>query len=297
MAVRTPDQGAVSARSAIVALFGAKRKSRRLGSSLEVRIPALFLVVVAFLCFVWPLIVHLPPSVNGSVIDANLPLGSPGHFLGTDPLGNDIFSRLLAGGRVSLEVGVATQTIGIVIGGLLGMFAGYTGGWPDTVLMRALDMLIAFPSLVLVLAIIDGLGPGELHIIWALSFFSVPAFARLSRTATLRIREQSYIVSSRVAGAGPARVIVKHVLPNVAPQLFTFFLLGAGVAILIEGALSYLGYGIKPPGASWGNMIAEGQTVMSAQPRLVVVPSLVLLVTVVSLNTLGDGLRARWGVT
>lgn len=264
--------------------------------SLDIYIPAAFLLVLCFCCFLLPLMVSMPPAVNGSVLNAKLPIGSPGHILGTDPLGNDIFARLLAGGRVSLEVGAGTQIIGLVIGGLIGMFAGFRGGPADLGLMRALDVMIAFPSLVLVLAVVDGLGPSELHIIWALCFFSIPAFARLARSATLSLREQAFVVSARVSGVGTGRMIVRHVVPNIMPQLFTFALLGAGIAILIEGGLSYLGYGIPPPGASWGNMIAEGQQVLSAEPRLVLVPSIALLITVIALNTLGDGLRARWAV-
>lgn len=263
-------------------------------SGADIYVSGGFLIALIFCCFILPLLIHLPAGTNGSVLDANLPIGSPGHLLGTDPLGNDIISRLLAGGRVSLEVGAGTQVIGLIIGGLLGMFAGYQGGIADTVLMRVLDMMIAFPSLVLVLAIVDGLGPSKLHIIWALCFFSVPAFARLARTGTLRVREQAFIVSAKVSGVGTVRMILRHVVPNVWTQLLTFALLGAGVAILIEGGLSYLGYGIPPPGASWGNMIAEGQQVLAAKPRLVIVPSVALLLTVIALNTLGDGLRARW---
>ena len=278
-----------------VAVGTSKRRPHpRWMQSLDIYLSGGFLLALVFCCFLLPLIVTMPEGVNGSVLNANLPIGSPGHLLGTDPLGNDIVSRLLAGGRVSLEVGAATQTIGLVIGGLLGMLAGYKGGIYDTVLMRILDMMIAFPSLVLVLAIVDGLGPSKLHIIWALCFFSVPAFARLARTGTLRVREQPFITSARVSGVGTVRMILRHIVPNVSPQLFTFALLGAGVAILIEGGLSYLGYGIPPPGASWGNMIAEGQQVLAAKPRLVIVPSVALLLTVIALNTLGDGLRSRW---
>lgn len=280
--------------TALAAGTSRRRERPRWVQSLDISISAGFLLVLCFCCFLLPLIVTMPAGVNGSVLNANLPIGTPGHLLGTDPLGNDIVSRLLAGGRVSLEVGATTQAIGLVVGGLLGMLAGYKGGVADVILMRILDMMIAFPSLVLVLAIVDGLGPSKLHIIWALCFFSVPAFARLARSWTLRVREQPFITSARVSGVGTVRMILRHIVPNVTPQLFTFALLGAGVAILIEGGLSYLGYGIPPPGASWGNMIAEGQQVLAAKPRLVIVPSIALLLTVVALNTLGDGLRARW---
>lgn len=291
MAVLSSDPGATTA----VAVETSRRRVRpRWMQSLDIYISAAFLLALCFCCFLLPLMVTLPEGVHGNVLNANLPIGTSGHLLGTDPLGNDIVSRLLAGGRVSLEVGAATQAIGMVVGGLLGMLAGYKGGAADLVLMRILDMMIAFPSLVLVLAIVDGLGPSKLHIIWALCFFSVPAFARLARTGTLRVREQAFIISARVSGVGTGRMILRHIVPNVSPQLFTFALLGAGIAILIEGGLSYLGYGIPPPGASWGNMIAEGQQVLAAKPRLVIVPSIALLITVIALNTLGDGLRARW---
>jgi peptide/nickel transport system permease protein len=291
MAVLSSDPVATTA----VAVETSKRRVRpRWMQSLDIYISATFLLVLCFCCFLLPLMMTLPEGVHGSVLNANLPIGTPGHLLGTDPLGNDIISRLLAGGRVSLEVAAATQAIGLLLGGLLGMLAGFKGGGADTVLMRVLDMMIAFPSLVLVLAIVDGLGPSKLHIIWALCFFTIPAFARLARTGTLRVREQPFITSARVSGVGTMRMILRHVVPNVWPQLFTFALLGAGIAILIEGGLSYLGYGIPPPGASWGNMIAEGQQVLAAKPRLVIVPSVALLITVIALNTLGDGLRARW---
>jgi peptide/nickel transport system permease protein len=238
----------------------------------------------------------VPKPVGGSILNASLPLWSPGHILGTDPVGNDIMSRILYGGRVSFEVGAATQAIGLVIGGFVGMVAGYRGGAADMLVMRVLDVFIAFPSLVLVLAIADSLGPSEMHVIWALSAFSIPAFARVARAATLRLRDQPFVVAARLSSARTWRILFGHILPNMLPQLVTFSLLGAGVAIILEGALSFLGYGIPPPGPSWGNMIAAGQSVLSISPRLVVVPSLFLLVTVLALNLMGDGLRARWGV-
>lgn len=263
--------------------------------SLSIYVPAAFLVLLMLACFLWPLVGNVPPPVGGSVLDANLPVGSPGHVFGTNAAGNDIFSRILYGGRVSLEVGAATQVIGLVVGGLLGMVAGYSRGWLEAVLMRVLDVLIAFPSLVLALAIAEGLGPSELHVIWALSFYSVPAFARVARTATLRLRDRTFMVAARMLGTKWWRMILFHLTPNLMPQLVTFALLGAGVAIILEGALSFLSLGVPPPGASWGNMIAEGQQTLSVSPSLVLIPSAFLLITVAALNLLGDGLRRRWG--
>ena len=266
----------------------------RLRQSLALYLPAGLLAAIIAACFLWPLVGNVPPPVGGSVLDASLPAGTPGHLLGTDAAGNDIFSRLLYGGRVSLEVGAATQVIGIVVGGLIGMIAGYSRGFLAAVLMRVLDVLIAFPSLVLALAIAEGLGPGELHVIWALSFYSVPAFARLARAATLRLRDQNFMLAASLSGTSRWRIVLFHLAPNLLPQQLTFALLGAGVAIIQEGALSFLSLGVPPPGASWGNMIASGMQTMSVQPSLVLLPCLALLITVAALNLLGDALRARW---
>ena len=266
----------------------------RLRQSLAHYLPAGLLVLIIAACFLYPLVGNVPPPVGGSVLDAGLPAGTPGHPLGTDASGNDLFSRLLYGGRVSLEVGAATQVIGIALGGLIGMIAGYSRGFLAAVLMRALDVLIAFPSLVLALAIAEGLGPGELHVIWALSFYSVPAFARLARAATLRLREANFMLAASLSGTPRWRIVLFHLAPNLLPQQLTFALLGAGVAIIQEGALSFLSLGVPPPGASWGNMIASGMQTMSVRPSLVLLPCLALLITVAALNLLGDALRARW---
>jgi peptide/nickel transport system permease protein len=270
------------------------RARGRLRQSLSLYLPAGLLILIIAACFLYPLVGNVPPPVGGSVLNASLPIGSPGHLLGTDADGNDIFSRLLYGGRVSLEVGAATQVIGIAAGGLIGMIAGYSRGLLAAVLMRALDILIAFPSLVLALAIAEGLGPGELHVIWALSFYSVPAFARLARAATLRLRDQNFMLAASLSGTPRWRIAAFHLAPNLLPQQLTFALLGAGVAIIQEGALSFLSLGVPPPGASWGNMIASGEQTLSVQPSLVVLPCLALLITVAALNLAGDALRARW---
>jgi peptide/nickel transport system permease protein len=270
------------------------RARGRLRQSLSLYLPAGLLILIIAACFLYPLVGNVPSPVGGSVLDASLPIGTPGHLLGTDQDGNDIFSRLLYGGRVSLEVGAATQVIGIAAGGLIGMIAGYSRGFLAAVLMRLLDILIAFPSLVLALAIAEGLGPGELHVIWALSFYSVPAFARLARAATLRLRDQNFMLAASLSGTPRWRIVAFHLAPNLLPQQLTFALLGAGVAIIQEGALSFLSLGVPPPGASWGNMIASGEQTLSVQPSLVVIPCLALLITVAALNLVGDALRARW---
>jgi peptide/nickel transport system permease protein len=262
--------------------------------SLDVTIPAGALILLLAAFFIWPLIGPVGKPTGGNILNANIEPFSPGHVFGTDPVGNDIWSRILYGGRNSIEIALGVQLIGLVIGGSFGAFAAYWGGALDLVLMRILDVLIAFPALVLALAIAQSLGPSKFHTILALSFFSVPAFARISRAATLRLRERTFMLAARLSGTGSGRILLRHVAPNILPQLVTFALLGMGVIIILEGALSFFGLGIPPPNPSWGNMIFDGQGILSAEPRLVLVPSAFLFVTVLSFNLLGDALRSRW---
>ena len=258
---------------------------------------ALSLLVVIFLaCFVLPVISALPAPVGGSVIEANLPMHSPGHLLGTDTNGNDVLSRIAHGGRTSLLIAIAVNLIGLAIGGFLGAASAYIGGLADTIIMRTLDVLIAFPPLILVLAIAQALGPAASHTVWALAFFSIPAFARISRAAALRLREQPFMTAAVLAGTPLWRVLVRHITPNVLPQLVTFSLLGIGAVINLEGAVSYLGLGVPLPQPSWGNMIFDGQRTLSATPALVLLPCAFLFLTVLSFNLLSDRLRARWEV-
>jgi peptide/nickel transport system permease protein len=270
-------------------------RSQRLGRALRLWVPAGIMLLILATCFLLPLVTALPSPTNGNILDAGEPPLSPGHWLGTDPVGVDVFSQLVYGGQVAFEIGLAVTGIGSVVGSLLGVTAGYFGGWVDAILSRVLDILIAFPALVLALAIAEGLGPSEVHLIWALSVFSIPAFGRLARGATLVLRDLPFMVAARLAGTRGRRVITRHVLPNIMPGIVTFSLLGIGVVIILEGALDYLGYGIPPPTASWGAMIANGQTVLTAQPEYVLVPSIVLVIVVAALNMLGDALRERWG--
>lgn len=257
-------------------------------------LPGGLLALITAACFIGPLVLPVPAPIGGSVLDSYLPALSPGHLLGTDPNGNDILSRVLHGGRSSLIVAVSVNLLGLLVGGTLGAVSGFLGGIVDTVIMRVLDVLIAFPSLVLTLAVAQSLGPSRTNTILALAFFSVPAFARIARAATLRLREQPFMAAAELCGTPGHRTLLRHVAPNIAPQLITFGMLGMGIVMVIEGALSFLGLGIPPPAPSWGNMIAQGQQSLSATPMLVVWPCLVLFVTVLTFNLLGETLRARW---
>jgi peptide/nickel transport system permease protein len=258
-------------------------------------VPVGVLILILAICFLLPLVVTLPSPTSGNIIVNNEPPFSPGHILGTDVQGVDIFSQLVYGGQVAFEVGISVTVIGIAIGGTLGVIAAYFGGWVDAVISRVLDILIAFPALILALVIAEGLGPTEMHVIWALAVFSIPAVGRVARGATLTIRGLPFMTAARLAGTRRWRIIARHVVPNIFPSIVTFSLLGLGIIIILEGALDFLGYGIPRPTPSWGNMISNGQQILSVQPEYVLIPSIALLITVAALNMLGDALRERWG--
>jgi peptide/nickel transport system permease protein len=267
------------------------RRTRHL--SLSIWIPAVILALMVAACFLGPFVFPVPNPNGGLESQALLAPFSPGHILGTDDLGNDILSRCLYGGRVSIEVGLGAVGLGLLFGTPLGMLAGYRGGTTDSLIMRFLDMFLAFPALVLALAVASYLGPNERDVIFAIGFFTVPAYARLARAATLRLGEQGFIAGAKMIGQRGRRIITHHVLPNVLPNLMTFGLLTVAIAIVVEATLDYLGAGVRPPQPSWGSLLATGQQYLSLAPWIALVPSCFLFVTVTSLNLLGDALRAR----
>jgi peptide/nickel transport system permease protein len=276
------------------------RQSRRLDESsarswrggLDLWIPAAATAFIVLACFVWPLLGDVPRSVDGNIALANLPAGSAGHLLGTDTVGNDVLARVLAGGRVALEVGVATNVVGLIVGGALGLVAAAAGGVLDMVAARFLDVLIAFPAVVLALLIAADLGPGELNVILALTFLTVPAYARLARAHALQVRGSDFVQAARLSGARTSQTF-GHFIPNVLPGLLTFSFLGVSLAITFEASLSFLGLGVVPPAASWGDMIAQGQEYLGTNPSLALIPSACLVVTVVAVNLTGDAVRTR----
>lgn len=298
MAAQIPDTALLQAGAQpLPSLVSSRRlRSQSLARALRLWVPAGLILLLAGMCFIWPLIWTMPPPTGGSILDANAAPFSPGHILGADQNGNDVFSRICYGGRVAFEVGFAVTAIGLLIGSVIGITAGVMGGWVDAVLSRVLDILIAFPALVLVLAIAEVLGPSELHLIWALLAFSIPAAGRVARGATLTVRGLQFVTAARLSGTRRWRIMARHIVPNIIPQLVTFSLLGIGIIVIIEGAVDFLGLGIQAPAPSWGGMIATGQQVLTAQPEFVLIPSLFLLWMVTSLNLLGDALRERWGV-
>jgi peptide/nickel transport system permease protein len=270
------------------ALVSPVRKRRRVGG--------LFLAAVA-----WIVLIGL-----GAIFAGALPIPSPTdmdmlsrralpsaeHWLGTDQLGRDMFSRLVYGARVSLIVGFLAPVIGVVIGAFLGMLAGYFRGRFETLTVGGVDVLLAFPPLVFILAVTAYMGQSVFNITLVIGVLSVPAFTRVARAVTLSLSEREFVVAARALGATHSRILLRELLPNVALPLVAFFLLGVAVTIVVEGALSFLGLGVPPPAPSWGSMIAEGRENLDIAPWLAFLPALFMFLSVLAFNIVGDTLRA-----
>ncbi|MCC6175736.1 MAG: ABC transporter permease [Chloroflexi bacterium] len=213
------------------------------------------------------------------------------HLLGTDELGRDILSRLLWGSSVSLQVGIAAVLVASIPGVVVGLVVAYRGGWLDSVVMRMLDGLMAMPSLILALTIVAVLGPNIVNVIVAIAVTSFPHYARLVRGQVLAAREYDYILAVRSVGARDARIMFRHLLPNVISPVLVQASLGVGFAIMAEAGLSFLGVGVQPPTPTWGTMIQVGFQYLEVAPWLVMAPGVLIFMAVLGFNLLGDGLR------
>lgn len=233
---------------------------------------------------------HSPTRQN---LEMDLLQPTSEHPLGTDKLGRDILSRILFGTRVSVLVGISTVAISLTLGLLIGSLSGYFGGWVDQLLMRLVDVLMAFPGILLAIAFTAVLGPGLKHVILALCLIGWTGYARLVRGEILSLREKEYIHAARALGCNPPRIILSHMLPNLLPPLLIQGAFGAAGAIVAEGSLSFLGLGVLPPTPSWGSMLNEGRQFLLVAPHLTAFPGVAIMLTVLGLNLIGDGLRDR----
>ena len=224
-------------------------------------------------------------------LSASLQSPSAAHPFGTDAFGRDVLSRVLHGGRVSLGVGMAARTISLILGLLAGTIAGYSGGRIDNLIMRLADITFAFPTLLLLIAIMAVVTPGIGALSLALGAVGWAAMARLVRAQVLSVRERDYVQAARAAGAGHLKLIVRYILPQCLSPLVVVFTLGLGMTIMAEASLSFLGLGIQPPDPSWGGMISRGIPFMRTAPWLTILPGLVLTLVICSINLVGDGLR------
>jgi peptide/nickel transport system permease protein len=230
--------------------------------------------------------------------------GTEGHILGGDGLGRDLFSRLVWGARASLLLSVGAIAIGMLLGGLFGLLAGYYRGRVATVLVGAFDVLLSFPQLILALTVVTVFATGEgvsstrrmVVLILALGVVSIPVLGRIARATTLSWSQREFVMAARAMGQRNRSIMVGEVLPNVLPAMFSIALLGVAVVIVAEGGLSVLGVGVKLPTPSWGNIIAEGRGELRDAPHIVLAPTVVIFLTVLALNYLGDLVRARFDV-
>jgi peptide/nickel transport system permease protein len=260
------------------------------------RVGVLFVCAVAWIALIGlaAIFADLLPIASPTDMDLLAKRAAPGatHLLGADHLGRDELSRLIYGGRVSLTVGLLSPVIGVLIGGSLGMLAGYFRGRFETFAVGGVDVLLAFPPLVFALAVTAYLGQSVLNITLVIGVLGIPAFTRVSRAVTLSLSEREFVTAARALGATHARILIRELLPNVALPLLAFFLLGVAVTIVVEGALSFLGLGVPPPTASWGSMIGEGRESLDIAPWLAFLPAGFMFATVLAFNVIGDTLRA-----
>ena len=236
-----------------------------------------------------------PASANALSQNNAEKAGSPYiHYLGTDTKGRDLLSRAVYGARISLSVGVAAPLIGLFVGGLLGCLAGFYQGAVESSIVAAMDIILAFPGLVLLLAVTFYLGANLQNLILSLGFLTVPAFCRVARAKTLALSRLDFVQAARLSGAGSRTILFREIIPNVMVPVAIYGLLVVAFMIMAEGALSFLGLGIPAPTPSWGGMIAEGREVLEQAPQISMIPAIIMFLTVIAFNLIGDSLRSHF---
>jgi peptide/nickel transport system permease protein len=274
---------------------GGVGRQRRLPATLRAFLKNRGATIGAAMLLAWLIAAILAPIVAPydplDVIAGSRQPPGPGHLLGTDLLGRDVLSRIIFGARLSLRLGLVSVAIGLSAGIVLGLPPGYYGGKVDTVFMRLMDAMLAFPGLLLALVIIASLGPGLMNVMLAVGISSVPTYARLVRGSALAIREVEYIQAARLIGCTSLRIMFRHILPNLVGPVIVLATLQVGSAILVGSALSYLGMGAQPPTPEWGLMTAEGRAYLASAWWISTFAGVAIFTAVISVNLMGDGLR------
>ena len=265
------------------------RSVRRFARRRLVVVGSLLVVLEVLLALLAPLLAPFPPNTQDFRAVLQPPGGS--HVLGTDDLGRDILSRLLFGARLSLQVGVGSVLMAIVVGVPFGLVVGYLGGLVDDLLMRVVDGLMALPSLVLALVITSVLGSGVQNAMIAIAVVAVPTYTRLMRGQVLSIKQNDYVTAVAASGATVPRILFRHILPNALNPIIVQGSLGVGFAIITESSLSFIGLGAQPPTATWGSMVQVGFQYLETAPWFVMAPAVMIFLAVLGFNLLGDGLR------
>lgn len=254
-------------------------------------VTGLIMLTIIILLSVLAPVLPLQDPEETDLVNRLKPPGTEGHILGTDELGRDLLSRLIWGGRISIFVGFVAVGIALLFGTILGLIAGYFKKFFDTVIMRVIDVLMAFPYVLLAIAIIAALGPGLMNTMIAISVVGIPYYARIVRGSTLTFREMEFVMAERAMGANHFHIIFHHILPNCLPPLIVAASLDVGWMILAASGMSFLGLGAQPPMAEWGVMLSEGRKFIRVAPHVSLFPGLAIFLVVLSLNLIGDGLR------
>jgi peptide/nickel transport system permease protein len=249
-----------------------------------------FLLLVVLVSLLAPVLAPRDP-IETNLSQRLAPIGAPGYPLGADELGRDILSRLIWGGRISLLVGFSAVTVAMLLGIVIGLATGYFGRWVDSVFMRLIDILMAFPAILLAITIVASLGPGLRNAMLAVAVVGIPYYARIVRGSVLSLREQEFVQAARVVGASDSRIIFRHILPNTLAPLIVAATLDVGWMIMAAAGLSFLGLGAQPPTAEWGVMLSTGRQFIRNASHLSILPGLAIFLVVLALNFLGDGLR------
>jgi peptide/nickel transport system permease protein len=287
------ERGAASEVDLAPPLTSRQRFLRRFRTQKLAMVALGFLVLVAIVAILAPWLTPVDPNKINLSNALQAPPGGKG--LGTDQLGRDALSRLIAATRVSVQASVESVGIGIVLGVPAGLVAGYFGGWVDAIIMRITDAVLSFPPLILAIAVIAALGPNLTNAMIAIGIIFAPRFLRLARAEVLSIREETYIEAARSIGTPAHKILVRHVLPNALPPLIVQASLSAGFAMLAEAGLSFLGLGVQPPQASWGSMLAEAAAIINREWTLMLAPGICIILITLAFNILGDGLRDSIG--
>ncbi len=248
-------------------------------------------IVVVVALFAPQLVREDPTQIDFTALDQRLERPGVTTLLGRDNFGRDLYSRIILGTRVSLTVGISAVALGMFVGSLLGLLAGFFGGWLDEIIMRFTDVLYAFPAILLALALVAALGPSLVNLIFAISFVSIPSFARVMRSSVVTIRGSEMVEAARASGAHTLRIIFRHVLPNALTPTIVLAAISIANALLTEAGLSFLGLGVQPPTPSWGGILAEGREYLRTAPYMTNFAGLAILIAVVGFNLLGDGIR------
>jgi len=264
--------------------------SKRWGRNQLALLALIVLVGVVLAACLAPYLPLADPDAVDTVQRLKPPL-TPGHLLGTDEFGRDLLSRLVWGARVSLLAGTATAAAAMLIGVLLGVLSGYYAGWPETVIMRLTDILMAFPYILLAIAIVAGLGPGLRNAMIAIAIVGFPIYTRLVRGIVLSVRGHEFVEAARALGSTDWLILARHIVPQLLSPVIVAFSLDVGAKILATAGLSFLGLGTQPPTADWGSMLATGRQFVILSPHVVLLPGLAIFVIVLALNLVGDALR------